>query len=250
MTTGRFACLLTALSMSCLIAACAVPSENGTASVTGDAVSQSSQSSVAAEEVSAPPQEESSQEGEEAVAPLYVADAARYRGTVAAIDTALSGETIYRLEAFPGSGLDQQLLVTFDGARAEFDLSEIALGDHLEVFYQAPQEEGCGLTCYEVIAVNRLMPAEAVYYNGILASINERENGEMDLVMVLEGTPEDQWEDLAIQFVFHTGEGTQFYCNSDDLVPGTLLNIYHRGVMTMSIPPQGSALEVRPMSVE
>lgn len=248
MTTGRFACLLAALSLSCLIAACTVPGEDGASQVSGE----SSLSSAGEEAVSVLPQEElsQSQEGEEAVNPLYVADAACYRGTVAAIDTALSGETIYRLEAFPGSGLDQQLLVTFDGARADFDLSEIALGDHLEVFYQPPQEEGCGLTCYEVIAANRLMPAEAVYYNGILTGIEEGEDGETDLVMVPEGTSEDQWEDPMIQFVFHVGEGTQFYCASDALAPGSLLNIYHRGVMTMSIPPQGAALEVRLMSGE
>ena len=66
-----------------------------------------------------------------------------------------------------------------------------------------------------------------------------------DLVMVPEGTPEDQWEDPMMQFIFHTGDQTQFYCDEAALEEGTLLNVYHRGTATMSIPPQGSALELR-----
>ena len=150
-------------------------------------------------------------------------------------------------------GLPEQLLVTLEGADAGFDLSEIALGDHLEVYYNPPAEEegeACAITCYPVIAVNRLMPAEAVYYNGILTAVQEKEDGSVDLVMVPEGTAQDQWEDPMVQFVFHTGDETQFYCNLEDLTEGTLLNIYHKGIMTMSIPPQGVALEVRPITAE
>ena len=94
------------------------------------------------------------------------------------------------------------------------------------------------------------MPAEAVYYNGILTAVQEKEDGSVDLVMVPEGTAQDQWEDPMVQFVFHTGDETQFYCNLEDLTEGTLLNIYHKGIMTMSIPPQGVALEVRPITAE
>lgn len=247
MTFRRIIALLSALAVCCTAAACAAPAGEGESAPAGEAVSASAQGA----ESQAP--ESGAEEGENAVESLYVADASRYRGTVASIDTVLSGETIYKLEAFQGSGLPEQLLVTLEGADAGFDLSEIALGDHLEVYYNPPAEEegeACAITCYPAIAVNKLMPAEAVYYNGILTAVQEKEDGSVDLVMVPEGTAQDQWEDPMVQFVFHTGDETQFYCNLEDLTEGTLLNIYHKGIMTMSIPPQGVALEVRPITAE
>ena len=169
------------------------------------------------------------------------ADTALYRGTITLIDE--SGETaVYTLESYPGSGLEEQLLVTLEGADGELDLAELQLGDHLEVRYGAPSEDGSPVAA---LAVKRLFPAESVYYNGILVSLREREDGRVDLVMVPEGTPEDQWEDPMMQFIFHTGDQTQFYCDEAALEEGTLLNVYHRGTATMSIPPQGSALELR-----
>ena len=253
MTFRRIIALLSAMAVCCTLAACAAPAREGGSAPESEAVSASAgeTESQPAEESQSP--ESGTEEGENAVKSLYVADASRYRGTVASIDTVLSGETIYKLEAFQGSGLPEQLLVTLEGADAGFDLSEIALGDHLEVYYNPPAEEegeACAITCYPAIAVNKLMPAEAVYYNGILTAVQEKEDGSVDLVMVPEGTPQDQWEDPMVQFVFHTGDETQFYCNLEDLTEGTLLNIYHKGIMTMSIPPQGVALEVRPITAE
>lgn len=153
---------------------------------------------------------------------------------------------MYRLTAFPGSGLPEQLMIVFTGdSKTSFPQDTIQEGDHLEVFYQPVEGETCGLTCYEVIAANRLLPAEGVYYNGILVKQDTMEDGTVDLVMVPQDTPMESWGDPMKQFVFHTGPDTQFYTSAGDLKEGALLNIYHKGIATRSLPPQGVALEVR-----
>ena len=72
--------------------------------------------------------------------------------------------------------------------------------------------------------------------------------GPVDLVMVPQDTPMESWGDPMKQFVFHTGPDTQFYTSAGDLKEGALLNIYHKGIATRSLPPQGVALEVRPLA--
>ena len=247
MNPKQITAVLAALALCAAMAACAQPGSGESPAPAGESGPGSSAAQPAAESGSGP---ESEPQEAEPMEPFYVADAALYRGTVTSIDTTLSGETLYKLEAYPGSGLQEQLLAVPTGdTKASFDFSTVALGDHLEVFYGAPPagEETCGLTCYDIIAVNRLLPAEAVYYNGILVKAEEREDGSLDLVMVPEDTAQPDWEDPMKQFIFHTGEDTQFYMNEADLISGAHLNLYHRGIMTMSIPPQGGALEVRPI---
>ncbi len=84
-----------------------------------------------------------------------------------------------------------------------------------------------------------------MYYNGILVEKGEREDGSVDLVVVPLDTPSESWGDPMRQFVFHTGESTQFRLAPEALKEGALLNIYHKGIATRSLPPQGVALEVR-----
>ena len=46
--------------------------------------------------------------------------------------------------------------------------------------------------------------------------------------------------------IFHYNAYTDFTQGVESLEPGDQLSIYHRGVATLSIPPQGSALEISP----
>ncbi len=190
-----------------------------------------------------PQTEETEKEEEEtAMEHLYVADAAQYRGTVTSAKTGGAGEAAC-LTAFPGSGFAEELLVVFTPeSQASFDLATIQEGDRLEIFYSPAGGEGAS---QKVIAANKLLPAEGVYYNGILVEKGEREDGSVDLVMVPLDTPSESWGDPMRQFVFHTGESTQFRLAPEALKEGALLNIYHKGIATRSLPPQGVALEVR-----
>ena len=190
-----------------------------------------------------PQTEETEKEEEEtAMEHLYVADAAQYRGTVTSAKPGGAGEAAC-LTAFPGSGFAEELLVVFTPeSQASFDLATIQEGDRLEIFYSPAGGEGAS---QKVIAANKLLPAEGVYYNGILVEKGEREDGSVDLVMVPLDTPSESWGDPMRQFVFHTGESTQFRLAPEALKEGALLNIYHKGIATRSLPPQGVALEVR-----
>lgn len=246
MTTKRLAAVALALAACCVVAACTNPAP------AAPPPSSTVATPVASTPEDPPPQPEDTgaeaddEKEETAMDQLYVADAARYRGTVASIDADIAGGLMYRLAAYPGTGLPEQLMIVFTGdSRTSFPQDTIREGDHLEVFYQPVEGETCGLTCYEVIAANRLLPAEGVYYNGILVEQNTMEDGTADLVMVPQGTPLENWGDPMKQFVFHTGPDTQFYMAEDDLAEGALLNIYHKGIATRSLPPQGVALEVR-----
>ncbi len=246
MTTKRLAAVLLALAACCVVAACTNPAP------AAPSPSSTVATPVAPAPEDPPPQPEETgakadnEKEETAMDQLYVADAARYRGTVASIDADIAGGLMYRLTAFPGSGLPEQLMIVFTGdSKTSFPQDTIQEGDHLEVFYQPVEGETCGLTCYEVIAANRLLPAEGVYYNGILVEQNTMECGTVDLVMVPQDTPMESWGDPMKQFVFHTGPDTQFYTSAGDLKEGALLNIYHKGIATRSLPPQGVALEVR-----
>lgn len=245
MVVKRFLPVLLALALCCAGAACSQPA----APPAPSGLSEPPVTPAASEDPASRPEEGEKEEEKEdtAMEPLYVADAARYRGTVAAMETDVNGEVTYRLTAFPGSGLAEQLVAAFtDSSRTSFDPATIREGDHLEVFYHSPGGDGCALTACDVIAANRLLPAEAVYYNGILVERQEQEDGSVDLVMVPLDTPPESRQDPMLQFVFHTGEDTRFRLSPEALTEGAELNIYHRGISTRSIPPQGAALEVQP----
>ena len=247
MTVKRILPALLALLICCTASACSQPAPAAPASPSS--VPEAPVASLPESPASQPEEAQSGQE--DAVTDhLYVADAARYRGTVASIDTDINGEAMYRLTAFPGSGLTEQLLVAFtDDSRTSFDLSSVKEGDHLEVFYHPGVEGACALTNYDVIAANKLLPAEAVYYNGILVEQRSREDGSVDLVMVPQDTPPESRQDPMYQFIFHTGPDTQLRMAQEELLEGVQLNIYHKGIATRSIPPQGVALEVRAIEV-
>lgn len=184
-----------------------------------------------------------------------VADAAFHRGTVTKVET-IGGVQAYTLTGSPGSGYGV-LAVAFDShTHMDFDPAQLAVGDQIEVYYS-------GLSCaldeklaYVVsISAARLFPEEATNYNGILVEVTAGDKaGEGSLVMRSLGSEAkaDPGEEALQEFVFHYSSETLFRMGlaPEELRPGDELNIYHRGVSTMSIPPQGFALEVRRMAEE
>lgn len=175
---------------------------------------------------------------------LYVADAKMYRGTV----TQLEDGTMV-LEAYPGSFVTKTMdFIIDESTRANFDIETLAVGDHLEVFYGGVNTDG---TESVAIAMNRLPAAEMVYYNGTIVDTTETDSG-IRLTMASLDMPEDvsDADRSAYYTVFNVTDETQLYISESDLVPGTALNIYHKGVMALSLPPQGAPLEIRLMVVE
>ena len=115
MTTKRLAAVLLALAACCVVAACTNPAP------AAPSPSSTVATPVAPAPEDPPPQPEETgakadnEKEETAMDQLYVADAARYRGTVASIDADIAGGLMYRLTAFPGSGLPEQLMIVFTG---------------------------------------------------------------------------------------------------------------------------------------
>ena len=197
--------------------------------------------------------------------PIAVEDAARYRGILVKIDTETEEDiTIYRLERAPGTRYAPGINITLGvNTQVSFHPADLEIGDYLEVYYAdcacSPPEEGAApefrtdlgylgedLSQWQTaIAANLLPDADLVNYNGTLLSITETDRGR-DLLLQNRDTPEGASEEerRLHQTVFHLTEHTQLYLNEESLAPGAPLNIYHRGVLTRSIPPQGTALEV------
>lgn len=173
---------------------------------------------------------------------IYVADAAMYRGTVEEIEKAAE-ETLLTLRQAKGTNYGAASLkfrFTKD-TMTSFDLETLEKGAYLDVYYGIDLgKEPDTAQIYDAIGANKKQPAEMVNFNGIIKEISPdpEVEGKGDLVM----------EDIenGQEVIFHyDGENTQFYLNFSDLKPGDKLNIYHRGVYTMSLPPQGGALEVQ-----
>lgn len=185
------------------------------------------------------------QEGSQDDGMLYVADASLYRGTVTNIqadgDTGVG--TVLTLEQAQGTNFGApslQFRIT-QHTQANFQLSGISMGDYLEVYYGGSLEDTSQPS--DIIAVNGLLPAEMVNFNGVLKSIQPSQDQEGVGQLVMEELETQQ----EVVFHYDTAQGyTQFYLDMDSLKEGDQLNIYHRGVYTRSLPPQGSAIEVRP----
>ncbi len=165
---------------------------------------------------------------------LTVMDAPFYRGTVTAVSEK-NGIYELRLEQVEGTdfGYSSFMMHTGENTRSSFSFADLVLGDYLEVYYG---ERNDGLPPV-IIAANKLPPAVDCVFNGELTAL-EHQGTEGRLEMTLLSTGEE------IHFQFD--DSTQFYLDMEGLKAGDKLNIYHRGTLTKSIPPQGFALEVRP----
>lgn len=104
----------------------------------------------------------------------------------------------------------------------------------------APGEQLDPAQVQTAITANLYPTAEMVLFNGRLESITPDPDKDGKGRMLLTELETNQ------QVVFHYSENTQFYLQVEELAQGDTLNILHRGAMTRSLPPQGSALEVRP----
>lgn len=170
--------------------------------------------------------------------PVYVADAALYRGTI----TEIQGN-VYRMEMAPGRNYGEEvLLVTMEQDTPVYAIPETGLqtGDYIEIYYTMLQETYPAQTT--ALGVNYLAPnAEDVVFNGVVQSI-EQENEE-GLAMLLLG-------DNGQEALFRTGGQTQIYMDKADIVPGAHLSIFFNGVMTLSLPPQSTADEIAPFTYD
>ena len=166
---------------------------------------------------------------------IMVADASMYRGTVTVAQLVEDGMRL-TLEQAKGTDFGAASIEALlpQDAVLSFSPHEIVEGSYLEIYYSGSLEA----QPVRVIAANLYPSAEMVNFNGVFEEL--RTDSPDAGSLVLRDVENGQ------QVVYHyAAEQTQLYVDLSSLVPGDQLNIFHRGVYTMSLPPQGSALEIR-----
>ena len=150
------------------------------------------------------------------VQPPVVADAALYRGTV----TETSGQQL-TVEQYDGRDYGEVVIVFTLPEEVENTLKE-----------SAPAQA-------DAISVNKLADqAESVVTNGTIKEVTTSEDGTVTDLLLTDSNGQE--------VVFHISESTQIYMNAEDLKEGTEISVLHSGAFTMSLPPQGNALEISP----
>lgn len=176
--------------------------------------------------------------------PLLIADAAMYRGAVTEVEQTEEG-TVVSLEQAKGTdfGADSMRFLLGADTKLSFEIENLAIGGYLEVFYGAqPGEKADVQTIVPAISAKLYASAEMVNFNGTLEQVVSGQK---------EGTGRLMMTDLESgqTVIFnYSEEDTQIYLNLDELQTGDRLNIFHRGIFTLSLPPQGSPLEIRRMA--
>lgn len=177
---------------------------------------------------------------------LSVADAAIYRGTVTATDGGTDSAMVLTLEQAEGTdfGAPSLKFRISDDTRISFPAEDLAggmTGVYLEIFYgTAPDAKLDATVVHDAIAVNSYIVEGMVNLNGIVKELpTETKPGEGSILI----------EDLNNEgslVMFHYGADTQFYLDKATLKVGDKLNFFHSPAMTMSLPPQCNAYEIRP----
>lgn len=170
---------------------------------------------------------------------IYVADAAMYRGTVTGLEEKEDG-TVITLSQASGTdfGAKTMMFLISSMTTGYTDISE---GNYIEIFYGRPMQGRFDYTDIQnAIGINNLGMADMVNFNGTIQSIEKDGENITSLTMIDIGNNQE--------VVFRISNDTNIYLTASDLKEGNKLNIYHRGIYTLSLPPQGFALEVRYMA--
>ena len=163
------------------------------------------------------------------VQPPVVADAALYRGTM----TETSGQQL-TVEQYDGRDYGEVVIVFTLPEEVENTFQE---GEYVEIYYGALKESAPAQA--DAISVNKLADqAESVVTNGTIKEVTTSEDGTVTDLLLTDSNGQE--------VVFHISESTQIYMNAEDLKEGTEISVLHSSAFTMSLPPQGNALEISP----
>ncbi|WNY28949.1 hypothetical protein MmiEs2_11620 [Methanimicrococcus stummii] len=167
------------------------------------------------------------------------ADAARYRGNVTGISVT-NNETIMTLEKVKGTGGDASMNFVFgDNSKANFNLTDLKIGQYIEVYYGIPAGD-VKPDPATVIVANVLQNADMVVYSGEIVNVTPAVDVNNSTYV---GKLEVKLENNTTM-IFNCGNSTQFYMNMSDVTAGTKVSIYANWIIQTSMPPQTTAYEV------
>lgn len=176
---------------------------------------------------------------------VVIMDAALYRGSVIKIEETEEGSLI-TLEQADGTDFGSDTM-TFLVDDATTGLTDAVEGDYVEYFYGRSMDGDFDYSnTQNAIGMNHLGNAEMVNFNGTVASIQKTDTPDGSTVESI--TMIDSLNDQEVVFNIH--DETQLYLTIEDVNEGDALNIYHKGIYTRSMPPQGIPLEIRMVSSE
>lgn len=196
----------------------------------------------------------------ETQSPPIPADAAMYRGTVSdtVVTTPKEGDpnqSTYQFTLTQAEGTDfgaPALKFSFTAdTRADFSPED---GQYLEVYYgRAPGAPLNTDEAHSVITAIQYHSAEMVNFNGMVEAISPHpdkpEQGTLVMALIPTSVEQSLANPASDPYIVHfnyDNEETKFYLNFDEIKVGDKLNIFQSGAMTMSLPPQAFAIEVRP----
>lgn len=156
------------------------------------------------------------------------ADTQIYRGTITAISEENGVQTV-TLQRAAGTDFETSLQVTVQNSTIMNET--LAVGKYAQVLCNHGETP-------QAYSIEVLLPSESCVYNGVLLEkIYEKSDGKQG-TLVVKGMQDGQ----EMNFLYDSY--TKFTEEVENLQPGDLLSIYHTGVVTLSIPPQGNALEI------
>ena len=166
---------------------------------------------------------------------VFVAGASVYRGTATRSE---DGETSILTQAAGTDYGSETMSITIDeNTTGE---TEIVDGDYIEVFYgRSPEGEFDFTATHNVIGINILGNEQNVIFNGTVTAFEQEEGTLTRLTMTQLETEQE--------IVFNVSPETQVRLTVEDIAVGDMLNIYHKGMLTRSIPAQGVPIEISPM---
>jgi len=174
--------------------------------------------------------------------PAMVSGGALYRGVVTAIEKNENNDTILTLEQAKGTNFGYQSLQVLvnDNTNIVPPTTNLIPEMHVEVQYGAPVDGAPLELPTPAISLKPLMSVDALVFNGEVLSVKVGEKPNTGTFMLRRIDSEgDDW-------AYHYNDQTVFYISLDEIKAGDRLNIFTTGIANPSLPPQASALEIRP----
>lgn len=173
-------------------------------------------------------------------ASVQVEDAAMYRGTITALSET-ENILFFTINQEKGTdfGYPQLTFQTPKNTPLYVETKELMIGNYIEVYYN--KKDPKILQTETAIAVNKLKSAKECLFNGEVISIAKGDKKASGAIVLRDCETDEE-------IIYHYSSETQCYVDMEQVKKGDYLNIYHMGVYTASLPPQGNSLEIRKMA--
>lgn len=171
---------------------------------------------------------------------IYVADVALYKGKIEKITKTKDGISILVNKGDTDNRLPESLIFHInENTKLNIDEKNLKIGDNLDIFYSGAVTRSLPGQA-TAIAINVTKPIKEEYlYEGEIKKVIDSKFGTM--ISVVSKNKDSNFEEI----IFNINSNTKLKNgSSSDLKIGSKIKVVYGPVMTMSLPPQTSALSV------